>query len=45
MSELEKELQQIEAQIGKEFGDASESDEEEQDVDALDKANEEGGGQ
>lgn len=29
MSELEKELQQIEAQYGEEFGDASESEEEE----------------
>lgn len=29
MSELEKELQQIEAQYGQEFGDASESEEEE----------------
>ncbi|KAG5834603.1 hypothetical protein ANANG_G00263210 [Anguilla anguilla] len=32
MSELEKELQQIEAQYGQEFGDASESEEEEADV-------------
>lgn len=39
MSELEKELQQIEAQYGKEFGDASESEEEE-----LEKNSEEGGG-
>lgn len=37
MSELEKELQQIEAQYGEEFGDASESEEEEN--------NEVGGGQ
>lgn len=37
MSELEKELQQIEAQYGEEFGDASESGEEEN--------SEEGGGQ
>lgn len=29
MSELEKELQQMEAQYGQEFGDASESEEEE----------------
>lgn len=29
MSELEKELQQIEAQCGEEFGDASESEEDE----------------
>lgn len=29
MSELEKELQQMEAQYGQEFGDASDSDEEE----------------
>ncbi|XP_028318550.1 dnaJ homolog subfamily C member 21 [Gouania willdenowi] len=32
MSELEKELQQMEAQYGQEFGDASESEEEELDV-------------
>lgn len=37
MSELEKELQQMEAQYGEEFGDASESEEEE--------ISEEGGGQ
>ncbi len=37
MSELEKELQQMEAQYGEEFGDASESEEEEN--------SEEGGGQ
>ncbi len=37
MSELEKELQQIEAQYGEEFGDASESEAEEN--------SEEGGGQ
>lgn len=37
MSELEKELQQIEAQYGEEFGDASESEEEEN--------SEEGGGE
>lgn len=36
MSELEKELQQIEAQYGKEFGDASES-EEDDGVDAADQ--------
>lgn len=30
MSEMEKELQQMEAQYGKEFGDASESEEEDQ---------------
>lgn len=38
MSELEKELQQMEAQYGEEFGDASESEEEELN-------SEEGGGQ
>nr|XP_015798363.2 dnaJ homolog subfamily C member 21 isoform X2 [Nothobranchius furzeri] len=44
MSELEKELQQIEAQYGEEFGDASESeDEEEVEVDSQEK-NSEGGG-
>lgn len=41
MSELEKELQQIEAQYGEEFGDASESEEEELDMETR----EEGGGQ
>ncbi|XP_029940012.1 dnaJ homolog subfamily C member 21 isoform X2 [Salarias fasciatus] len=40
MSELEKELQQMEAQYGKEFGDASESEEEEPD---MEKNSEEGG--
>lgn len=45
MSALEKELQQIEAQYGEEFGDASEDEEEEQDVDMLDEANENGQGQ
>ncbi|CAL8279116.1 unnamed protein product [Merluccius merluccius] len=45
MSELEKELQQMEAQYGKEFGDASESEEEEEEeeeeerVDGQDKTN------
>ncbi|KAM3873963.1 dnaJ homolog subfamily C member 21 [Diretmus argenteus] len=43
MSELEKELQQIEAQYGEEFGDASESEEDDQDVDAPDNPNEGGG--
>ena len=42
MSELEKELQQIEAQYGEEFGDASESEEEELDMDAREKNSEEG---
>ncbi|XP_049908496.1 dnaJ homolog subfamily C member 21 isoform X3 [Epinephelus moara] len=42
MSELEKELQQIEAQYGEEFGDASESEEEELDMDTREKNNEEG---
>lgn len=45
MSELEKELQQMEAQYGEEFGDASESEEEEQDMDTLEKNSENGGGQ
>lgn len=45
MSELEKELQQIEAQYGEEFGDASESEEEDQDMDTREKNSEEGGGQ
>lgn len=45
MSELEKELQQIEAQYGKEFGDASESEEEEPDMDTREKNSDEGGGQ
>lgn len=40
MSEMEKELQQMEAQYGREFGDASESEEDELDVD---KNSEEGG--
>ncbi|XP_059894185.1 dnaJ homolog subfamily C member 21 isoform X3 [Gadus macrocephalus] len=39
MSELEKELQQMEAQYGKEFGDASESEEEEESVDGQAKTN------
>lgn len=43
MSELEKELQQIEAQYGEEFGDASESEEEELEIDTQEKSNEEGG--
>lgn len=42
MSELEKELQQIEAQYGEEFGDASESEEEELEIDTQEKSNEEG---
>ncbi|KAJ8402358.1 hypothetical protein AAFF_G00368470, partial [Aldrovandia affinis] len=41
MSELEKELQQIEAQYGQEFGDASESEEE--DMDAVDGGDQNGG--
>lgn len=45
MSELEKELQQIEAQYGEEFGDASESEEEELEMDGREKNSEEGGGQ
>ncbi|KAM4719373.1 dnaJ homolog subfamily C member 21 isoform 2-T2 [Anableps anableps] len=43
MSELEKELQQIEAQYGEEFGDASESEEDEVDVDAFQKNGERDG--
>ncbi|XP_040915734.1 dnaJ homolog subfamily C member 21 isoform X4 [Toxotes jaculatrix] len=43
MSELEKELQQIEAQYGEEFGDASETEEDEQDMDTREKNSEEGG--
>ena len=43
MSELEKELQQMEAQYGKEFGDASESEEEEESVEGQEKTN--GGGE
>lgn len=44
MSELEKELQQMEAQYGEEFGDASsESEEEELDTDTREKNSEEGG--
>ncbi|KAG7237024.1 hypothetical protein INR49_032894 [Caranx melampygus] len=43
MSELEKELQQMEAQYGEEFGDASESEEEDQDMDTREKNSEEGG--
>ncbi|XP_041916058.1 dnaJ homolog subfamily C member 21 isoform X2 [Alosa sapidissima] len=35
MSELEKELQQMEAQYGQEFGDTSESEDEEVDAEAL----------
>uniref|UniRef100_A0A1A7YM58 DnaJ homolog subfamily C member 21 n=1 Tax=Iconisemion striatum TaxID=60296 RepID=A0A1A7YM58_9TELE len=45
MSELEKELQQIEAQYGEEFGDASESEDDEEDeveVDSQEKNSEEG---
>lgn len=45
MSELEKELQQIEAQYGEVFGDASESEEEEQDMDTMEKTSEQGGSQ
>lgn len=45
MSELEKELQQIEAQYGEQFGDASESEEEEQNMDIVEKNSEQGGGQ
>jgi len=43
MSELEKELQQIEAQYGEEFGDASESEEDEPDMDTREKNGEKGG--
>lgn len=44
MSELEKELQQMEAQYGEEFGDASESEDEDEDMDTREKNSEEGGG-
>lgn len=44
MSELEKELQQMEAQYGKEFGDASESEEEELDIAIGEKNGEDGSG-
>lgn len=37
MSELEKELRQIEAQYGEEFGDTSESEEEDLDMDTQEK--------
>ncbi|XP_013864773.1 dnaJ homolog subfamily C member 21 [Austrofundulus limnaeus] len=43
MSELEKELQQIEAQYGKEFGDASESEEDELQIDTQERNDEDGG--
>lgn len=39
MSELERELQQIEAEYGEEFGDASESEEEELDLEMQEKGN------
>ncbi|XP_073680962.1 dnaJ homolog subfamily C member 21 [Garra rufa] len=40
MSELEKELQQMEAEYGQEFGDASESEEDEEEVEnGLERAN------
>lgn len=49
MSELEKELQQMEAQYDQQFGDASESEEEEQeeeaDEDGLDGPDAEKGGE
>lgn len=45
MSELEKELQQMEAQYGEEFGDASESEDEDLDAETQEKNDEEGGGQ
>lgn len=45
MSELEKELQQMEAQYGQEFGDTSESEEEELDPETLERTNNGGGGQ
>lgn len=43
MSELEKELQQIEAQYGEEFGDATESEEDEVEMDAQERNCENGG--
>lgn len=45
MSELEKELQQMEAQYGKEFGDGSESEDEELEIDPREKNGDEGDGQ
>lgn len=47
MSELEKELQQMEAEYGLEFGDVSESeeDEEEEVENGQERANVEGGGE
>ncbi|XP_061589645.1 dnaJ homolog subfamily C member 21 isoform X2 [Cololabis saira] len=42
MSELEKELQQIEAEYGEEFGDASDSEEDEAVMDTQEKNSEEG---
>ena len=44
-SELEKELQQMEAQYGKEFGDGSESEDEELEIDPREKNGDEGDGQ
>lgn len=43
MSELEKDLQQIEAQYGEEFGDATESEEDEVEMDAQERNSEDGG--
>lgn len=45
MSELEKELQQMEALYGQEFGDASESEEDEEEVEnGQERANVDRGG-
>lgn len=46
MSELEKELQQMEAEYGLEFGDVSESEEDEEEVEnRQERANVDGGGE
>lgn len=46
MSELEKELQQMEAEYGQVFGDASESEEDEEEVEnGQERANIDGGGE
>lgn len=46
MSELEKELQQMEALYGQEFGDASESEEDEEEVEnGQERANVDRGGE
>ncbi len=46
MSELEKELQQMEARYGQEFGDASESEEDEEELEnEKERANVDRGGE